>query len=52
VLLCLEEVLVVLEINANNSLSPKGQSPFFGTFLKFGQAIMDAIFVQQISNFW
>jgi hypothetical protein len=33
-------------------LIPKGQSPFFGPFLKFGQAIVDAIFVQKISNFW
>jgi hypothetical protein len=33
-------------------LIPKGQSPFFGPFLEFGQAIVDAIFVQKISNFW
>jgi hypothetical protein len=33
-------------------LTPKGLSPFFGPFLKFGQAIVDAIFVQKISNFW
>jgi hypothetical protein len=33
-------------------LTPKVQSPFFGPFLKFGQAIVDAIFVQKISNFW
>jgi hypothetical protein len=32
-------------------LSPKGPRPFFGPFLKFGQAIVDAIFVQKISNF-
>jgi hypothetical protein len=34
------------------SLTPKGQSPFFGPFLRFRQAIVDAIFVQKISNFW
>jgi hypothetical protein len=33
-------------------LTSKGPRPFFGPFLKFGQAIMDAIFVQKISNFW
>jgi hypothetical protein len=33
-------------------LTPEGQSPLFGPFLKFGQAIVDAIFVQKISNFW
>jgi hypothetical protein len=33
-------------------LTPKGRSPFFGPFLEFGQAIVDAIFVQKISNFW
>jgi hypothetical protein len=32
-------------------LTPKGPRPFFGPFLKFGQAIVDAIFVQKISNF-
>jgi hypothetical protein len=30
----------------------KRQSPFFGPFLEFGQAIEDAKFVQKISNFW
>jgi hypothetical protein len=34
------------------TLTPKGPRPFFGPFLKFGQAIVDAIFVQKISNFW
>jgi hypothetical protein len=29
-------------------LTPKGPRPFFGPFLKFGQAIVDAIFVQKI----
>jgi hypothetical protein len=33
-------------------LTPKGWSPVFGSFLKFGQAIVDAIFVQKISIFW
>jgi hypothetical protein len=33
-------------------LTPKGLEPIFQAFLKFGQAIMDAIFVQKISNFW
>jgi hypothetical protein len=26
--------------------------PVFGPFLKFGQAIVDVIFVQKISNIW
>jgi hypothetical protein len=33
-------------------LIPKGQRPFFGLFLEFGQPIVDAILVQKISNFW
>ena len=33
-------------------LTPKGRRPFFGPFLDIGQAIVDAIFVQKISNFW
>jgi hypothetical protein len=33
-------------------LTPKGRRPFFGPILEFGQAIVDAIFVQKISNFW
>jgi hypothetical protein len=33
-------------------LTPKGRSPLFGPFLKFMQVIVDAIFVQKISNFW
>jgi hypothetical protein len=32
-------------------LTPKGRSSFFGPFLSFGQAIVDAIFVQKFSNF-
>jgi hypothetical protein len=32
-------------------LTPKGRSPIFGPFLKFVQSIVDAIFVQKISNF-
>jgi hypothetical protein len=35
-----------------HQLTPKGPRPFFGPFLKFGQAIVDAVFVQKISNFW
>jgi hypothetical protein len=35
-----------------NKLTPKGRRPFFGPFLDIGQAIVDAIFVQKISNFW
>jgi hypothetical protein len=34
-----------------HDLTPKGQRPFSGPFLKFEQAIVDAIFVQKISNF-
>jgi hypothetical protein len=33
-------------------LISKGRSPFFGPFWKFGQVIVDAIFVQKISNSW
>jgi hypothetical protein len=33
-------------------ISPKQGSPFFGPLLKFGQVIVDAIFVQKIPNFW
>jgi hypothetical protein len=33
-------------------LTPKGPRPFFDQFLKFGQAIVNAIFVQKIWNFW
>jgi lysozyme family protein len=33
-------------------LIPKGRIPFFGPFWKFEQAIVDAIFVQKISNSW
>jgi hypothetical protein len=32
----------------HHNLTPKGRSPVFGPFLKFGQDIMDAIFVQKI----
>jgi hypothetical protein len=53
------KMLGVQEINMADSheskldaiLIPKGQSLVFGPFLKFGQAIVDAIFVQKISNF-
>jgi hypothetical protein len=40
-----------LNLQCPPSLIPKGPRPFFGPFLKFGQAIVDAIFVQKISNF-
>jgi hypothetical protein len=32
-------------------LTPKGRRPFFGPFLDFGQAIVDAIFVQKFKIF-
>jgi hypothetical protein len=35
----------------SHTLTPKGRSSFLGPFLRFGQAIVDAIFVQKISNF-
>jgi hypothetical protein len=35
-----------------HALTREGQSPFFGPYMKFGQAIVDAIFVPKISNFW
>jgi hypothetical protein len=34
-----------------SELTSKGPRPFFGPFLKFGQAIGNAVFVQKISNF-
>jgi hypothetical protein len=34
------------------SLTPKVFEAIFQAFLKFGQAIVDAMFVQKISNFW
>jgi hypothetical protein len=43
---------MIVAFNINPFLTPKGPRPFFGQFLKFGQAIVDAIFVQKISNFW
>jgi hypothetical protein len=33
-------------------LTPKELEAIFQAVLKFGQAIVDAIFVQKISNFW
>jgi hypothetical protein len=33
-------------------LTPKRLEAIFIVFLKFGQAIVDAVFVQEISNFW
>jgi hypothetical protein len=38
-------------VNFLPKLIPKAPRPFFGPLLKFGQAIVDAIFVQKISNF-
>jgi hypothetical protein len=38
-------------ISDKPSLTPKGLQAI-SAFLKFGQAIVDAIFVQKISNFW
>jgi hypothetical protein len=35
-----------------NVLTSKGRSTVFGPFFKFRQAIVDAMFVQKISNFW
>jgi hypothetical protein len=43
---------VKAELLQMGSLTPKGPGLFFGLFLKFGQAIVDAIFVQKISNYW
>jgi hypothetical protein len=33
-------------------LTPKVLEAIFQAFLKFGQAIVDAMFVQKIPNFW
>jgi hypothetical protein len=35
----------------HSRLTPKHLRPFFGPFLKFGQAIVDAIFVQKSQIF-
>jgi hypothetical protein len=43
-------LVLALEI-LEDILTLKGRSPFFGPFLEFGQAIVDAIFVQKISIF-
>jgi hypothetical protein len=37
-----------ISILEGRGLTPKGRSPIFGPFLKLGQAIVDAIFVQKI----
>jgi hypothetical protein len=41
---------------ANNvkrmQLTPKVLEAIFQAFMKFGQAVVDAMFVQKISNFW
>jgi hypothetical protein len=42
---------VVVLVLPSRDLTPKGPRPFFGSFLKFGHAIVDAIFVPKISNF-
>jgi hypothetical protein len=34
------------------TLTPKILEAIFQAFLKFGQAIVDAMFVQKISKFW
>jgi hypothetical protein len=39
---------VGLFFQKNNYLTPKRPRPSFGPFLKFGQAIVNAIFVQKI----
>jgi hypothetical protein len=44
-------LILIQMVNIFSSLTPKGPRPFFGPFLKFRQAIVDAIFVQKISNF-
>jgi hypothetical protein len=44
---------IVLEmLREGSSLSPKVLEAIFQAFLKFRQAIVDAMFVQKISNFW
>jgi hypothetical protein len=39
-------------IQFDKMLTPKVLDAIFQAFLKFGQAIVDAMFVQKISNFW
>jgi hypothetical protein len=38
--------IIVLWTLKDITLTPKGRRSFFGPFLKFGQAIVDAIFIQ------
>jgi hypothetical protein len=38
-------------MDSSNDLILKGRSPFFGSFLEFGQAIVDAIFVKKSQIF-
>jgi hypothetical protein len=45
------EVKIVKYGYVRGCLAPKRQSPIFGPFLKFGQAIVDAVFVPKFSNF-
>jgi hypothetical protein len=40
-----------LDLNNKIQLTPKGLKAIIQVFLKFRQAIVDAIFVQKISNF-
>jgi hypothetical protein len=49
------EVCLIIPIYCQKEsivLTPRRQRPFFGQFLDFGQANVDTIFVQKISNFW
>jgi hypothetical protein len=54
----IEKLYQLQNINPTHSrlgmrhLTPKGQRPFFGLFLEFGQPMVDAIFVPKISIFW
>jgi hypothetical protein len=48
---CLFDITWACHFDIEILLTLKGPRPFFGPFLKFGQAIVDAIFVQKISNF-
>jgi hypothetical protein len=53
ILFSLKVVLVKManRFKQHKNLTPKRPRPFFDPFLKFGQAIVNAIFVQKISNF-
>jgi hypothetical protein len=47
----IKNVMISLQFKVT-MLTPKVLEAIFQAFLKFGQAIVDVMFVQKISNFW